>query len=132
VSRDDVAGYRERFDSLSGSIRPASAGSRVWRVIPVLVAVAALVTAWLALAAAGESVWLIVLAWAMPLASFALFLAVTRVATAAARNWSAIQDSERALVASLLDDLERRSGKRVAGLGDRVSRALQILREQQG
>jgi hypothetical protein len=32
----------------------------------------------------------------------------------------------------MLEDAERRSAKRIEGLGDRVTRALQILREQQG
>jgi hypothetical protein len=130
VTRDDIAEYRVRLDTISR--RTASRGTRIWRILPVLVAATALVIVWVEVAARGGSWWHVLVALLMPLSSLALLLVTTRLATSAARNLAAVDDSERALALELLDGLERRSVKRVAGLGDRVSRALQILREQQG
>ncbi|PJJ72569.1 hypothetical protein CLV46_2141 [Diaminobutyricimonas aerilata] len=44
---------------------------------------------------------------------------------------ASVADRHRERLALALDDAERRSGRRVPGLGDRVARALAILREQQ-
>ena len=55
-----------------------------------------------------------------------------RIAVAARLAWRTVADDERADVVRMLEDAERRSAKRIEGLGDRVTRALQILREQQG
>jgi hypothetical protein len=45
--------------------------------------------------------------------------------------WRRVYGRQRADIIGLLEGLERSSRKGVAGLGDRVARALQILREQQ-
>lgn len=45
--------------------------------------------------------------------------------------WRRVYRQQRADIITLLENLERTSRKGVAGLGDRVARALQILREQQ-
>jgi hypothetical protein len=55
-----------------------------------------------------------------------------RIAVAARLAWRTVADDERGEVVRMLEDAERRSAKRIEGLGDRVTRALQILREQQG
>jgi hypothetical protein len=47
------------------------------------------------------------------------------------RAWQAVYTVQRAEVEQLLAGARKNSKKRVAGLGDRVARALQILREQQ-
>ena len=61
-----------------------------------------------------------------------LFLFIgARAAVAARLAWRGVADDERGQVVLLLEDAEARSAKRNPGLGDRVNRALQILREQQ-
>ena len=42
-----------------------------------------------------------------------------------------VRRKQRAELVKTLDELERRTSRGVAGLSDRVNRALQILREQQ-
>jgi hypothetical protein len=74
----------------------------------------------------------------LPVALFAAFAVSSLIAVASARAslasktaWHAVYLKQRAEVEDLLLELEKASRKGVAGLGDRVARALQILREQQ-
>lgn len=100
---------------------------RPWRFVPVAVAVASLVFA-LRSGALGYLIPGVVL-----LLLSLLFLYIgARGAVAARLAWRGVVDDERAQVVLLLEDAERRAAKRNPGLGDRVNRALQILREQQG
>jgi hypothetical protein len=63
-----------------------------------------------------------------------LLIAVTaaRTALAATAAWNAVSQATRMEVEQLLARLDRTSRRGVAGLAERVARALQILREQQG
>lgn len=63
-------------------------------------------------------------------ALIALF--ASRVALASKVAWHAVYVKQRLEALRLLEDLERSSRKGVAGLGERVTKALQILRDQQG
>jgi hypothetical protein len=63
--------------------------------------------------------------------SIALGIAGTRAALAARTAQHAVYLKQRAEVVHLLEEFDRSARKGVAGLGDRVARALQILRDQQ-
>lgn len=99
---------------------------RPQRLLPVIAAVLVLI------AAAASGVWYLV-----PAAVVAIVLSTVLAvagARASLRLLAAVrstQDGYRAEALQLLSDAEKTSRKRVAGLGDRVNRALQILREQQ-
>lgn len=67
----------------------------------------------------------------LPVISYALALTVARASLAVAAARSGLHAQQRAEVAELLEHAAKNSRQRVAGLGDRVARALQILREQQ-
>ena len=76
--------------------------------------------------------------WWLPVALFAAFAVSSLLALASARAslasktaWHAVYLKQRTEVEDLLIELEKAARKGVAGLGDRVARALQILREQQ-
>ncbi len=100
---------------------------RPYRLLPPLVAAASTVLCIVAGDALAiiENIALLVIA--------VVFVIVgARIAVAARLAWRAVADDERGEVVRMLEDAERRSAKRIEGLGDRVTRALQILREQQG
>ena len=63
--------------------------------------------------------------------SFLLALLQARVALAAKAAWHSVYSKQRLDAVKLIEELEKSSRKGVAGLGDRVARALQILRDQQ-
>ncbi|TAL44900.1 MAG: hypothetical protein EPN91_03500 [Salinibacterium sp.] len=63
--------------------------------------------------------------------SYALAWAGARASLVSKRAWHEVYAAQRAEVEALLAGARKSSKKRVAGLGDRVTRALQILREQQ-
>ena len=76
--------------------------------------------------------------WWLPVALFVAFAVSSLLALASARAslasktaWHAVYLKQRTEVEDLLIELEKAARKGVAGLGDRVARALQILREQQ-
>jgi len=76
--------------------------------------------------------------WWLPIALLVAFavsgllaLASARASLASKTAWHAVYLKQRTEVEDILIELERASRKGVAGLGDRVARALQILREQQ-
>jgi len=81
-------------------------------------------------------------AWAHPQLFFVLLLATpisvalgitgTRAALAARTAQHAVFLKQRAEVVQLLEEFDKTSRKGVTGLGDRVAKALQILRDQQG
>jgi hypothetical protein len=109
-------------------------GASWWRLVPV---VAALVPI-LALAFGGNLIALVadvpivaLLLVPIPL-SYLLALTSARAALSAKVTWHAVGQAQRSEVEELITNLERTSRKGVAGLGERVARALQILREQQG
>jgi hypothetical protein len=73
---------------------------------------------------------LVLIALLLPAMSYLLALAAARASVAAAGARSVVHDQQRAEIVDLLDLATRSSRAPVAGLGDRVRRALQILREQ--
>ncbi len=67
----------------------------------------------------------------LPVISYLLALAVARASVAAAGARSGLHMHQRTEIVELLESAAKSSRKKVAGLGDRVARALEILREQQ-
>ncbi len=135
---DDFRDNRPRGFTAVRAIRWRMATTVLWRASPAqLVAVAvscvpALASAVSAGSGAIPSFWIVVLGLAfLPVASYVLALVGIRVVLASRVSWHAIAQNQRAEVVDLLSEFERSSRKGVAGLGDRVARALQILRDQQ-
>jgi hypothetical protein len=104
----------------------------LWRLIPVLVGLVPLVAV---LVGAGSSFFgpvpVAVLLAIPALLSYLLAAFSAKAALAAKVSWRAIEENQRVAVEQHLANAERISRKGIAGLGERVTRALQILREQQ-
>ncbi|MEP6478037.1 MAG: hypothetical protein ABJB03_01495 [Rhodoglobus sp.] len=144
ISRDEIAGLRRWLAAIDGERRggrarvpstPAAIGylfsAGIVRILPVLIGLAVSVAV---VVAVGERQlpWLIVLGFLVPVLSGGLAVAGSQAFLRAEAAWRDVHEKQRAETVRLLTELERRSVKRNAGLGDRVTRALQILREQQG
>jgi len=100
---------------------------RPQRLVPPVLALAATI----ALGVAGAPAWLVLLGVAAIAVSGAAAVAGARASLHLLAAVRATQLGYRAEALQLLVDAEKISRKRVQGLGDRVTRALQILREQQ-
>jgi len=108
----------------------------LWRgnFLRVLAPIVALLTFALSLAitiATPSSAWLPVALFVAFAVSSVLALTSARASLASKTAWHAVYLKQRTEVEDLLIELEKAARKGVAGLGDRVTRALQILREQQ-
>jgi|GEM_PF-3724446 len=135
LSKGRLADYRVLLATLDGrrnDLRRHVIAGRLVRVLPILVALAAFGAAsWLA--SIGElEPWHAALYIVAVVAS--VWLAVWGARISLARNLAihAVHLKQRAEAILLLDDLDRKIPRKVAGLSERVSRALAILREQQG
>lgn len=134
LSKGRIADYRTwlaAIDDRQNDLRRHVVVGRWVRAIPVVVALVALVTAvWLA---ADDAPWWLAgvcIAFVVTTA----WLAVWGARISLARNLAihAVHQKQRAEALLVLEDLERKTPRKVAGLSERVSRALAILREQQG
>jgi membrane protein YdbS with pleckstrin-like domain len=135
LSKGRIADYRTwlaAIDDRQNDLRRHVVAGRWVRAIPVVVALAALVAAvWLA--AEGTAPW-----WeaaiCLVLVVVSVWFAIWGARISLARNLAihAVHQKQRAEALLVLDDLERKAPRKVAGLSERVSRALAILREQQG
>lgn len=135
-----VAEFRSRLvktDARTRSrIRPTSvlrSSSSILRLASVLAGLALVASAWVAVATGPSSataalVWVALVA---PILNAVFATLEIRLALLADIAWRRVYRRQRADIITLLENLERTSRKGVAGLGDRVARALQILREQQ-
>ena len=135
LAKGRLADYRSwlsAIDARANDVRRRVIVGRWVRAIPVVVSLVLLVGAiWLA--ALGElAVWGAVLAVIPVILS--TWLAIWGARIALARNLAihAVHQKQRAEAILLLEDLDRKAPRKVAGLSERVSRALAILREQQG
>ncbi|MBG6053909.1 hypothetical protein IWX81_000299 [Salinibacterium sp. CAN_S4] len=138
LSADQLGDFRRRLVALDEreALRavPQSRGSnaQLWRGVPwQLAAVAFSFLPALALLVNGPVVVVVLVGLLLPVISYVLALAVARASVAAAGARSNLHSHQRAEIAELLDTAAKSSRQKVAGLGDRVARALQILREQQ-
>jgi hypothetical protein len=133
--RTDVDGWREELADLDlrHALRP---GRRypwlTWRLAPAVVPGVFMVVAILAAFAGvpGSLAW--VLGAVVALAGgVVLGIAASRFAATARMQVARARAASRIEIVRLLQDLDRRSVRRVPGFGDRVARALAILREEQ-
>jgi hypothetical protein len=104
-----------------------------WQVLAIAIAAVPAVAAIVSLIVGNSwEVWPVLpLLVLLPIASYGVGLVGARTSLASKVAWHAIAQNQRAEVVDLLAEFERTSRKGVAGLGDRVARALQILRDQQ-
>lgn len=131
VTRDDVASFRSQLHALDATrTTPGEPRQRTpwWRFVPAAVGLLAVLSL---LLGAEPMWWLGLLALALPSASIQLAIATARSRAARLRAAAAVDDALRLEVTAALDLLERRAARGIPGLSDRVSRALQILREQE-
>lgn len=99
-------------------------------VAPILSLLTFLLSLFIAIWSTG-SAWLPVALFVAFAISSLLALTSARASLASKTAWHAVYLKQRTEVEDLLIELEKAARKGVAGLGDRVARALQILREQQ-
>ncbi len=102
------------------------------RGIPTYLGLAALVAIVVAVTTGGLEPAYLLVGVLMPVVSSVLAVLARRASIEAARTWHRVHETQRVEIARIIAELDRRAAKGVAGLSDRVSRALQILREQQG
>ncbi|MBX3086916.1 MAG: hypothetical protein KF742_00380 [Cryobacterium sp.] len=135
LSKGRIADYKswlsavdERQKSLSSKV----AIGRVVRSIPVILAVVITALAIWSTISGRPRVWVIIVG--LVACGLSIWLAVWGARISLARNLAAyaVHQKQRAEALLLIADLERKAPRRVAGLSERVSRALAILREQQG
>ena len=101
-----------------------------WLVAPV-VSLAATIAAIVELVNDSTHSWVLVPALLTFIVSVLFAIAAARASLALRAAVRSTQDVYRGELVGLIIEAERSSKKRVAGLGDRVARALSILREQQ-
>ena len=135
VAKGRVGDYRrwlDTIDSRSGDVRRRVLAGRWLRVIPPAVGLIGLITAIMLVVGGVLPLWVAVAFLIAVIASAALSVAGARRSLARNLAVNAVHQKQRTEILTLLDELDRRAPKRSAGLTDRVSRALAILREQQG
>jgi hypothetical protein len=139
LTKADVEAWREELRAIDAreAVRHEKI-ARLLRIIPMVLAVVALAAVWVATIDGldgVENVWgalaLAIVAAVIPAASIFLAVRSARISLRARASWALVNGKQRAELVKTLDELERRTGRGVAGLSDRVNRALQILREQQ-
>ncbi|MET0991925.1 MAG: hypothetical protein ABWX66_05970 [Lacisediminihabitans sp.] len=130
VTRDDIARFRSELDSLDADRTTYRDGKRVpwWHFVPALVGLLAVLSL---LLGAEPRWWLGLLALLLPSASIQVAIATAGVRATRLRAAATADETLRVGVVTALDLLERRAARGIPGLSDRVSRALQILREQE-
>jgi hypothetical protein len=139
LSADQLTDFRRRLAALDEreklrSVPPSrGANAQLWRGVPwELAAVASsFLPALAALLITPVDPGSVAARLLLPVISYMLALAVARASVAAAGARSNLHSHQRAEIAELLDSAAKSSRQKVAGLGDRVARALHILREQQ-
>src|SRR5690554_4617553 len=112
--------------------------ARLLRYIPIVLSVLALAAVWVAAVSAlgtADAGWGVILAGIaallIPTTSIVLAARSARMSLRARASWALVNGKQRAELVKTLDELDRRTSRGVAGLSDRVNRALQILRDQQ-
>jgi hypothetical protein len=143
LSKEDVVDLHRELkliDTLHyGGTEPAArAGTRVraaranaWRLAPTALGVVVFVA--VLIAALGTRFWMLgLVAVLLPIASYLLGRSSARIGHMSQSAWDEVYQKQRLESVVELDELERRASRGVPGLSDRVSRALRILREQQG
>jgi hypothetical protein len=140
LNAQQVSGFRARLARADaktrGRVRPTRVlltAAGVLRLSTVLLGLCVVAATWVAVAVdprGDYSSYLAVSALAPILSTLFAFIGI-RLSLSSDTAWRRVYARQRADVIRLLAEFERSSRKGVAGLGDRVARALQILREQQ-
>ncbi|HEX4443833.1 MAG TPA: hypothetical protein VHZ81_09700 [Galbitalea sp.] len=131
--RRRVARIDARTRSRSHPTRRLVTTPRVLRLLTIIVGLLVIVATWVAESRdpSDQTTSLVYVAILAPVLS-ALFAALAiRFSITSDAAWRRVYARQRADILKLLDGFERSTRKRVAGLGDRVARALKILGEQQ-
>lgn len=152
LDRANIAWLRAELDDLAAAFRvvpPTGLGAvdavrlrtahtylwrgNILRLVPAFLAlaVAALVIVQFVQQGLDGALPAILLAFIPVVVSYLVAIPSARFALAAKVAWHAVNLSQRSVAVDLIEEFERSSRKGVAGLGDRVARALQILRDQQ-
>lgn len=139
LSADQLTDFRQRLaalderEALRSVPQSRGANTQLWRGVPwQLAAVAFSFLPIVATLVDGPiDVAVLLVGLLLPAISYVLALAVARASVAAAGARTNLHSHQRAEIVELLEQAARSSRQKVAGLGDRVARALQILREQQ-
>jgi hypothetical protein len=134
-SRPEVEGWQRELADLDRryALRPVRRPMWLsWRIAPAAVAVVLLGAAiWAAAAGvAGSAYWLTGAVLGLA-GSVGLGIVADRFAGRARLQAARMRAHSRIEITRMLQDLERRTQRRVPGFGDRVARALAILREEQ-
>ena len=128
VTKDEVAAVRDRLQAADAERTQPAGAIAWWRFVPAAVGVLAV----LALFLGAEPLWWLgLLGLVLPSASIQLAIGTARTRSTRLRSLIADEDVARAELVTAIDLLERRAARGIPGLSDRVSRALQILREQE-
>lgn len=135
VAKADIVRWREELAVIDEreAVRHESI-ARWLRLIPIVFSVLALAAIWVALAqdfTLPVSLIVGILSFLLPAISIVLANRAARLSLRARAEWALVNGRQRTELVQAIDELERRTNRGVAGLSDRVNRALQILREQQ-
>ncbi|MCW4386732.1 hypothetical protein OH146_13200 [Salinibacterium sp. SYSU T00001] len=135
VTKDDIARWRSELEAIDTREAVRHEDVARWlRLIPIAFGLLALAAVWVAIAQdLSVSMWPLfgLLAVLPPVVSGILAARGARLSLRARAAWALVNGRQRELVVQAIEELERRTNRGVAGLSDRVNRALSILREQQ-
>ncbi|MBH0111171.1 hypothetical protein I6E81_13425 [Salinibacterium sp. NG22] len=144
IHQDQVDEFRARVSAIDGASRgrvntgagTVSAALQLsvrtpYRLIAPVLALGLVIAAVVETSQGSSQGPAVVIAVIALVASFIIGVSAAQASLALGASVRSTQDVYRGELMSLIVDAERSSKKRVAGLGDRVTRALSILREQQ-
>ncbi|CAO1650897.1 Integral membrane protein [Salinibacterium sp. NYA9b] len=144
IHQDQVDEFRARVSAIDGASRgrvntgagTVSAALQLsvrtpYRLIAPVLALGLVIAAVIETSQGSSQGPAVVIAVIALVASFIIGVSAAQASLALGASVRSTQDVYRGELMSLIVDAERSSKKRVAGLGDRVTRALSILREQQ-
>lgn len=140
ITPQQLADYRGRLARIDARTRSRARSNRpllttptVLRLVTIVIGLLVLVATWVAESSDPSPrtvslVWVAVLA---PVLSALFAVLAIRFSISSDAAWLRVYARQRVDILKLLEGFERSTRKRVAGLGDRVARALKILGEQQ-
>lgn len=134
VTKDEVARWRAELEAIDAREAVRHEDIARWlRLVPIVFGVLSAIAVWVAIAQEPPVAWLLVAVAALIPAVVSGILAArgARLSLRARAAWGVVNGRQREQLVQAIETLERRANRGVAGLSDRVNRALSILREQQ-
>ena len=136
VTKADVEEWRRQLETIDAREAVRHEDIARWlRLIPIALGVLSLVAVWVAILqdVAAVDWWPVFGLLAIIPVALSIVLAArsARLSLRARAGWALVNGRQRTELLQAIDELARRTNRGVAGLSDRVNRALQILREQQ-